>query len=84
MPMPIPISASTKAMMTKTITAITAITNALNQPQSKKCLMSPSQTKNMIIDAIMPPINQPIIEPMTMPKNDYPDGVSEFGVLFAC
>lgn len=68
MPMPIPISASKKTMTTKTIIAINAIANALSQPQSKKCLMSPSQTKNIIIDAIKPPINQPTIAPMTMPN----------------
>ena len=67
-PMPIPINAKTKTMITKTITAMTAITNALIQPQSKKCLISASQTMNMIIEAMMPPINQSTTEPMTMPK----------------
>ena len=67
-PMPMPISARTKTMIAKTITAMIAIANALSQPQSKKCLINASHTTNMIIEAIMPPINQPTMEPMTMPS----------------
>ena len=51
---PKPIIANITAMIMKTITAITAIAKAFNQPQSKKCLIKPSQTTNMIIDAIQP------------------------------
>ena len=63
-----PISASMKTIITKTITAITAIANAISHPQSKKCLINASQTTNMIIAAIKPPISAPTIAPMKTPR----------------
>jgi len=71
-PRPIPTSARTNAMITKTMTAITAIANALSQPQSKKCLISPSHIINIIIEETIPPKREPTsqftIEPITMPS----------------
>jgi hypothetical protein len=67
-PIPMPIIASKNTIIMKTSTEITAITNAFIQPVSKKCLIKPSQTKNIIIDAIKPPTNTFTTVPIMIPR----------------
>ena len=55
-------------MTTKIITATTAIAKAFSQPQSKKCLISASQTMNITIAAINPPTKAPSTAPITVPR----------------
>ena len=65
---PMPITAKIATMTTKIITAIIAIANAINHPQSKKCLISASQTMNITTAATKPPTKAPTTAPMTVPK----------------
>ncbi len=81
-PIPIPIKANTNNMMMKAITETMAIANALSQPQSKKCFISRSHTKNIIIDAIKPPIKAPIIAPIIMPKTTIQIASVNFALSF--
>ena len=78
-PIPMPMIASITTMIMKTMTAITAITNAFSQPQSKKCLINASQTINIIIADIKLPRKAPTIAPMTVPKTT----IQIASVLFA-
>jgi hypothetical protein len=63
-----PTKASIATITTKTITATTAIANAISQPQSKKCLIRASQITNMMIAATKPPTKAPTIAPITTPR----------------
>ena len=65
---PMPMKAKMATMITKIITAIIAIAKAFNHPQSKKCLISASQTMNIITVAAKPPIKAPTTAPMAVPK----------------
>ena len=66
-PIPIPIIASIATIIMKTMTAITAIANAFNHPQSKKCFINASQTMNIIIADIKLPTRAPTTAPMIVP-----------------
>jgi hypothetical protein len=66
-----PMNAKMAVTTMKIITETTAIANAISQPQSKKCLISPSQTMNIIMAAIIPPMKRlksPTMLPITIPR----------------
>jgi hypothetical protein len=63
-----PMMASTVTMIMKITTAMITMANALNHPQSKKCLINASQMMNMMSAPIEPPTKAPTTVPITIPK----------------
>ena len=54
--------------ITNTTTATMLIMNAFSHPQSKKCLIKPSQRIKIIIEAIIPEKNALKTPPITVPR----------------